>query len=67
MKVRVTLDVPDAIRRALRRRDDGHGLATRNEILREHHNAWFEHMTKIARDGAAPIEDEIEEQEAYGN
>jgi hypothetical protein len=61
MKIRVTLDVPDAIRRALRRREGGSGLATRREILSEHHALWFAHMEDIAFDGAAPIEEEIEE------
>lgn len=62
MKIRITLDVPDAIRRALRRRNGGSGLATRKELLFEHHAVWFAHMEDIAFDDALPIEEEIEEE-----
>lgn len=61
MKIRITLDVPDAIRRALRRREMGTGMATRKEILLEHEAVWFAHMEDIAMDGFEEIEDEIEE------
>lgn len=61
MKIRVTLEVPDAIRRALRRRDGGSGLATRHEIRSEHDALWFTHMQDIASDGDSEMEDEIEE------
>lgn len=61
MKIRITLDVPDAIRRALRRRDGGSGMATRREMLSEFWAVWDAHMEDIASDGAADIEEEIEE------
>jgi len=62
MKICITLDVPDAIRRALRRRERGSGLATRHELISEHNAIWFAHMEDIAMDGAAPFEEEMEEQ-----
>lgn len=53
--------MPEAILRALRRREGGSGRATRKEIILEHEAVWFAHMEDIAMDGARPVEEEIEE------
>lgn len=61
MKIRVTLEIADATRRALRRRDGGSGMATRREMLSEFWAVWDTHMEDICADGCEDVEDEIEE------
>jgi hypothetical protein len=50
MKIRITLEVDDKTRRAIRRNKDKRGLATRAEVLKEHAAVWDAHLDDVLSD-----------------